>query len=97
MNVKRIALTDVGGVLTTAATAVVAPGLIPGVVAAGLYVVTTAALGALTLFWYLRGVLYDGREQLAWVAAAPLAPLGTVVGILNPPGEFRVTRKIGEP
>ena len=59
-------------------------------------------LGALTLFWYLRGVRYYGRERLARAAAVPLAPLipvvhsmGTVAGILASPTELRVTEKVG--
>lgn len=73
-------------------------------VVSGSFVVVSWALGAFTLFWYLRGVVYYGREQLAWALALPLAPIvtlvhsmGTVAGILSPPGEFRVTEKIGDP
>jgi len=62
------------------------------------------ALGLLTAFWYLRGVLYYGGSKVAWAAAAvPLAPLvtvvhsmGTIAGIVDPPEEFRVTEKVGE-
>jgi len=53
------------------------------------------ALGLLTFFWYLRGVLYYGRDEFGWALAVPLAPLVTVVGILDPPGESRVTKKSG--
>jgi len=70
------------------------------IVAGGLFVVTSIALGLLTLFWYLRGVAYYGREKLA--LAVPLAPvltvvhsMGTVAGVLDPPEDFRVTEKAG--
>jgi len=73
-----------------------------GVGTGGLFAVTSLLLGALTLFWYLRGVHYYGREKVAWALAVPLAPLitvvhsmGTVAGILAPPTEFRVTEKVG--
>ncbi|WP_435096362.1 glycosyltransferase family 2 protein [Halarchaeum sp. P4] len=73
-----------------------------GIGATGLFGLLSLALGALTVFWYLRGVAYYGGEQYSWLLAAPLAPvitvvhsLGTIVGILNPPGEFRVTTKVG--
>lgn len=73
-----------------------------GVVATGLFAVMSLGLGVLTLFWYLRGVVYYGGSKLAWALAVPLAPLitvvhsmGTVAGILDPPREFRVTKKVG--
>src|SRR6056297_924270 len=73
-----------------------------GVGTGGLFAGTSLLLGALTLFWYLRGVHYYGREKVAWALAVPLAPLitvvhsmGTVAGILAPPTEFRVTEKVG--
>nr|WP_277540017.1 glycosyltransferase family 2 protein [Halomicroarcula sp. FL173] len=73
-----------------------------GVGAGGLFATVSLLLGALTLFWYLRGVRYYGRDKLVWAAAVPLAPLvtvvhsmGTVAGILAPPTEFRVTEKVG--
>jgi hypothetical protein len=73
-----------------------------GVAAGGLFALTSLLLGALTLFWYLRGVTYYGRDKLQWALAVPLAPLitvvhsmGTVAGILAPPTEFRVTEKVG--
>jgi len=73
-----------------------------GVGSSGLFALTSLLLGALTLFWYLRGVSYYGREKRLWAAAVPLAPLitvvhsmGTVAGILAPPTEFRVTEKVG--
>ncbi|WP_440990337.1 glycosyltransferase family 2 protein [Haloarchaeobius baliensis] len=68
----------------------------------GLFLLLSLGLGALTLFWYARGLQHYGRDGLKWTVALPLAPLvtvvhsmGTVVGILNPPGEFRVTKKVG--
>lgn len=74
-----------------------------GIAATGLFALTSLALGALTLFWYLRGVVYYGRSKLVWVVAVPLAPLvtvvhsmGTVAGIIDPPEGFRVTEKAGE-
>jgi hypothetical protein len=74
-----------------------------GVAATGLFAVLSLALGLLTVFWYLRGVLYYGGSTVAWAAAVPLAPLvtvvhsmGTVAGILDPPEEFRVTEKVGD-
>ena len=74
-----------------------------GVVATGLFALMSLGLGVLTLFWYLRGVVYYGRSKLAWALAVPLAPLitvvhsmGTVAGILDPPREFRVTKKVGD-
>jgi len=73
-----------------------------GVATGGLFVLLSFGLGLLTLFWYARGLQYYGRDGLKWTVALPLAPLvtvvhsmGTVVGILNPPGEFRVTKKAG--
>jgi hypothetical protein len=74
-----------------------------GIAATGLFALTSMALGVLTLFWYLRGVLYYGRSKFAWAVAVPLAPvvtvvhsMGTVAGIIDPPEEFRVTEKVGE-
>ncbi len=74
-----------------------------GVAAAGAFALASLALGLLTLFWYLRGVLYYGPDKLEWGLAVPLAPLvtvvhsmGTVAGILDPPDGFRVTEKVGE-
>jgi len=74
-----------------------------GVAASGLFALTSLGLGVLTLFWYLRGVVYYGRDKLEWALAVPLAPvvtvvhsMGTVAGILDPPGEFRVTEKVGK-
>jgi len=74
-----------------------------GVAATGLFALLSVALGLLTVFWFLRGVLYYGGSKLAWAAAVPLAPLvtvvhsmGTVAGILAPPAEFRVTEKAGD-
>lgn len=74
-----------------------------GIAATGLLALTSLGLGALTLFWYLRGVLYYGQEKFVWALAVPLAPIvtvvhsmGTVAGILDPPGEFRVTKKVGD-
>jgi hypothetical protein len=74
-----------------------------GVAATGLFAVTSFTLGIFTLYWYLRGVLYYGREKLSWALALPLAPvvtvvhsMGTVAGIVDPPGEFRVTKKVGD-
>jgi hypothetical protein len=74
-----------------------------GVTATGLFALVSLGLGTLTLFWYLRGVLYYGRETFVWALAVPLAPvvtvvhsMGTVAGILSPPGEFRVTKKVGD-
>lgn len=71
-------------------------------VAGGAFGVLSLSLGLLTLFWYLRGVLYYGADSVAWALAVPLAPLvtvvhsmGTVAGILDPPEEFRVTEKVG--
>ncbi|MFD1646507.1 glycosyltransferase [Haloarchaeobius litoreus] len=73
-----------------------------GVGTGGLFMVLSFGLGLLTLFWYARGLQCYGRDELKWSLALPLAPLvtvvhsmGTVVGILNPPGEFRVTEKVG--
>ena len=73
-----------------------------GVAAGGLFLLTSLSLGLLTLFWYLRGVLYYGADKLQWALAVPLAPvvtvihsMGTVAGILDPPEEFRVTEKTG--
>ena len=73
-----------------------------GIASAGLFVLTSLALGALTLFWYLRGVVYYGADRAHWALALPLAPLatvvhsmGTVVGILDPPDGFHVTEKAG--
>lgn len=73
-----------------------------GVGAGGLFAATSLLLGSLTLFWYLRGVWYYGRSNVAWAVAVPLAPvitvvhsMGTVAGILAPPTEFRVTEKVG--
>ncbi|GAB7093942.1 hypothetical protein JCM30237_10940 [Halolamina litorea] len=74
-----------------------------GVAATGAFAMLSVALGLLTVFWFLRGVLYYGGTKLAWAAAVPLAPvvtvvhsMGTVAGILDPPEEFRVTEKVGE-
>ena len=74
-----------------------------GVAATGLFALTSIGLGVLTLFWYLRGVVYYGRNKLEWALAVPLAPvitvvhsMGTVAGILDPPGDFRVTKKVGK-
>jgi hypothetical protein len=73
-----------------------------GVASSGLFALMSTVLGALTLFWYLRGVSYYGRTKRKWAVAVPLAPLitavhsmGTVAGILAPPEGFRVTRKVG--
>ena len=90
--------------LSPVVTLVVVPLSLLGVgVAGGLFALASLALGALTLFWYLRGVVYYGRDRLAWALAAPLAPLvtvvhsmGTVVGVVAPPDGFRVTEKVGE-
>ena len=75
-----------------------------GIAATGLFAVISLSLGVFTLYWYLRGVVYYGREKLSWALALPLAPIvtvvhsmGTVAGILSPPGEFRVTKKVGKP
>jgi hypothetical protein len=74
-----------------------------GIAATGPFALTSLGLGVLTVFWYLRGVLYYGRSKVAWVLAVPLTPviavvhsMGTVAGILDPPGEFRVTKKVGD-
>ncbi|MFB6304649.1 MAG: glycosyltransferase family 2 protein [Haloferacaceae archaeon] len=74
-----------------------------GVAASGLFVLTSLGLGLLTFFWYLRGVVYYGRDKARWALAVPLAPLvtvvhsmGTVAGILDPPEGFRVTEKVGD-
>ncbi|WP_396610842.1 glycosyltransferase [Haloferax sp. S1W] len=74
-----------------------------GIAATSLFTLTSLGLAVLTLFWYLRGVVYYGRSKLAWALAVPLAPvvttvhsMGTVAGILDPPHEFRVTKKVGE-
>ncbi len=91
--------------LSPVVTVVVVPLAILGIgiAATGLYALLSMALGLLTVFWYLRGVLYYGGSKLAWAAAVPLAPLvtvvhsmGTVAGIIDPPEEFRVTEKVGE-
>ena len=90
--------------LSPVVTLVVVPLSLLGVgVAGGLFALASLALGALTLFWYLRGVVYYGRDRLAWALVAPLAPLvtvvhsmGTVVGVVAPPDGFRVTEKVGE-
>lgn len=73
-----------------------------GISSTGLFASMSIALGVLTLFWYLRGVLYYGRSTFVWAIAVPLAPIvtvvhsmGTVAGILDPPAEFRVTKKVG--
>ncbi|WP_410766302.1 glycosyltransferase family 2 protein [Haloferax sp. DFSO60] len=73
-----------------------------GVAATGFFTLVSIGMGVLTLYWYLRGVVYYGGETLAWALAMPLAPIvtlvhsmGTIVGILNPPKEFRVTKKVG--
>ena len=74
-----------------------------GIAATGAFALLSVALGLLTAFWFLRGVLYYGGSKLAWAAAVPLAPLvtvvhsmGTVAGIVDPPEEFRVTEKVGD-
>jgi len=66
------------------------------------FVLLSLALGVLTFVWFLLGVLAYGKRDLVLVAALPLAPLvtvvhslGTVVGVLDPPRGFRVTRKVG--
>ena len=90
--------------LSPVVTLVVVPLSLLGVgVAGGLFALASLALGALTLFWYLRGVVYYGRDRLAWALVAPLAPLvtvvhsmGAVVGVVAPPDGFRVTEKVGE-
>ena len=73
-----------------------------GVGTGGLFAAMSLGLGLLTLFWYLRGVQYYGSDSAVWALALPLAPLvtiihsmGTVVGILDPPTSFRVTKKAG--
>ncbi len=73
-----------------------------GLGTSGLFVGMSFGLGLLTLFWYLRGVQYYGSDGAVWVLALPLAPLvtiihsmGTVVGIVDPPAGFRVTKKVG--
>jgi hypothetical protein len=73
-----------------------------GVASGGLFAAASLVLGALTLFWYLRGVQYYGLDSVKWAVALPLAPLvtvihsmGTVAGILDPPASFRVTKKTG--
>jgi hypothetical protein len=90
--------------LSPVVTMIVVPLSMLGVCvgASGLFAAISLLLGALTLFWYLRGVSYYGREGLPWAVAVPLAPLitvvhsmGTVAGILAPPTEFRVTEKVG--
>jgi len=90
--------------LSPVVTLVVVPLSLLGVAVGGsaLFGALSLLLALLTVFWYLRGVVYYGPDELPWVAAAPLAPLitvvhslGTVVGILDPPGEFRVTKKAG--
>ncbi|WP_148413646.1 glycosyltransferase family 2 protein [Haloferax sp. KTX1] len=74
-----------------------------GLVASGLFALASLGLGALTAFWYLRGVVYYGRDKFSWALAVPLAPvvtvvhsMGTVAGILDPPRDFRVTKKAGK-
>jgi len=92
--------------LSPVVTLLVVPLSVLGIggVAGGLFLSVSLGLGLLTLFWYGRGVLYYGDDSLGWLLAIPLAPvvtvvhsLGTVAGILNPPAEFRVTKKVGSP
>jgi len=68
----------------------------------GLFLATSLLLAAFTAFWFLRGVAYYGRGTAGLALAVPLAPLvtvvhslGTVVGVLDPPEDFRVTTKEG--
>ncbi|MFB6176842.1 MAG: glycosyltransferase family 2 protein [Halobaculum sp.] len=72
------------------------------IVYGGLFVAVSLGLALLRAFWYLRGVYYYGRKSLGWALVVPLAPLvtvvhsfGSVVGILDPPEDFRVTEKNG--
>jgi hypothetical protein len=72
------------------------------VVYGGLFALTSLGLAAFTAFWYLQGVARYGDSRLRLLLALPLAPVvtvvhstGTVLGILDPPDGFRVTRKVG--
>ncbi|WP_232687103.1 glycosyltransferase [Halobacterium zhouii] len=73
-----------------------------GVVYGGAFTLASLGLAAFTAYWYLRGITYYGAPEFHWALAVPLAPvvtlvhsMGTVAGILSPPAEFRVTKKVG--
>jgi len=89
--------------LSPIVTLVAVPLSVLGVaVYGGVFFLLSVALAAFTLFWYVRGALAYGREAARLLLAVPLVPvvslvhsLGTVVGILAPPENFRVTTKVG--
>jgi hypothetical protein len=89
--------------LSPVVTLVALPLSVLGVsVGGGLFVLTSVVLGLFTLFWFLRGVACYGAEGHKLALALPLAPvlsvvhsMGTVVGIVDPPDDFRVTEKAG--
>lgn len=90
--------------LSPIVTVLVLPLSILGVSVAygGLLLAASVLLGLFTAFWFLRGIVYYGDRQAGWALALPLAPLitvvhsmGTVAGILSPPAQFRVTKKVG--
>lgn len=69
---------------------------------AGLFLIASIGLAGFTVFWFARGLRYYGVTELKWLLVVPLVPLisvvhsmGTVVGILHPPANFRVTEKVG--
>lgn len=72
------------------------------VVYGGLFLLVSLGLAAFTALWFLMGVAYYGKNTLKWLAVVPLTPLvalvhsfGTALGLLNPPEDFRVTKKTG--
>jgi len=72
------------------------------IVYGGLFVLTSVLLAVFTGLWYLLGVGHYGSRGVTLALALPLAPmvtvvhsLGTVLGILLPPEDFRVTEKVG--
>ncbi|MFC5365563.1 glycosyltransferase [Salinirubrum litoreum] len=90
--------------LSPIVTLVVVPLSVLGitVVSGGLFALASLGLAVATLFWYLRGVAYYGGSKLAWALAVPLTPvvtlvhsMGTVLGVVDPPEDFRVTEKAG--
>ena len=72
------------------------------VVYGGLFLLVSLGLAAFTALWFLMGVAYYGTSALKWVLVVPLTPLvalvhsfGTTLGLLDPPEDFRVTKKAG--
>ena len=66
------------------------------------FLAASVGLALFTAFWFVRGVVYYGKDYRYLVLALPLSPLvtvihatGTVGGILDPPDRFRVTTKVG--